>query len=111
MSSKQKYLLKITEYFFDGHGCPRKGETKISITDKEIYSKLDNKLYYRDLEGIDLYYDSENNDYYLEDLIIESEYLHAQDGYNCVAEEFSIKAISDEKAEEIENILKLYKSI
>ena len=113
-----KFLIKETKYFVDGHGTPDEGETKKYITNKEIYQHTDPDEYYRsyELEYITNKFVSENSnkeiqEFFEEQVLVKNDDMCAQDGYNCKVCKFVVEQISEEKAEEIQNILEEYEKL
>ena len=109
----ERYLfVKSIMYYYDGHGCPDKGETIINVgmcdgmsyfagcEEGEVYSKY--QLDY--LKGKD-----DNDLEFLCNNLVEG--FGAEDGYNSTDTSISIKIISKEEFESYNQIIKDYKKL
>lgn len=92
---KKYYLVKESTYFVDPHGEADFGGMVKKIEHTDDYNDLDlSKIYDENLEEVD----SDN-------------YYGSEDGYNAQYVELEIEEITEDRAKEIEKIIKDYENI
>lgn len=98
------YLLKETEYFYDGHGTPEQGAFTKSVVTSEEYPDVTQDGIYIEGDYYELYLSSlektaypDPNEFELcpEDFHEIMEFS-AEDGYNCTVTEYDFKEITYE---------------
>ena len=99
----QKYLLIKTTLFIDPHGSPDVGGEEKEVVSGKEYDKFYEQQSLPENENKQLTDDGE----WLE----EDEFNSSEDGYNSQYTVLDLKPITDEKAEEYQQIIKDYNKI
>lgn len=107
-TQKQWYLVTETEWFFDGHGVPNRGDINKFLTQDDMYLRAKKRMYYFSDDIPDKDEDPEDIKY----LESNGKDLQAEDGYNCVRSTYKVKKIKSEKElARIKQVLSDYKKL
>ena len=97
--SKKYYLVKTDTSFYDPHGTPDNGGTKIEVKYTDKYNDLDLSKIYTNMDGIKVFEDGDDKDWY------------SQDGYNYEVDFLEIKEITKEEFDNYEKIINNYNNL
>jgi len=97
--NKQHYLVKETNYFFDGHGEEAKGATKVYISQNDLFASIDPEAFYNGGGEICGTFTDGGSE------------LHEQDGYHCTATAYDARPILEQDVKATQSLIDTYNAL